>query len=264
MKKRQLVLAAAAASALTALAAVAGFADAQTAAVPQNTVAPTIVGAARDGETLTGEQGRWLGDEAFSFAYQWRRCNADGLTCTDIAGATKPLYTVATIDVNSRLRVRVTASSQSGSTVAQSAATAAVTQPTGAVRLADGRFSIPATSVNLPDRLVISALQFTPNLLRSRQPFTGRFRVADTRGYVVRDAIVLVTGVPLGWILAAQEAPTGQDGWARIQLQPTTRLPLVRGGSMVMFLRARKEGDDVLAGISTRRLVRVRTAAPGT
>jgi hypothetical protein len=47
-----------------------------------------------------------------------------------------------------------------------------------------------------------------------------------------------------------------------IQLQPTPRLRLVRGGSMVMFLRARKEGDSLLAGISTRRLVRVRTSAP--
>jgi hypothetical protein len=47
-----------------------------------------------------------------------------------------------------------------------------------------------------------------------------------------------------------------------VQLQPTTRLRLVRGGSMVMFLRARKDGDSILAGISSRRLVRVRTAQP--
>jgi hypothetical protein len=38
----------------------------------------------------------------------------------------------------------------------------------------------------------------------------------------------------------------------------------VRGGSMVMFIRARKEGDDLLTGISSRRLVRVRTAAPSS
>jgi hypothetical protein len=109
---------------------------------------------------------------------------------------------------------------------------------------------------------VLSGLQFTPTVLRSRQTFTGRFRVTDNRGYVVRDAIVLVTGVPLGWIFAAQEVKTNVDGHAEIQLQPTTRLRLVRGGSMVMFVRARKEGDDLLAGVSTRRLVRVRTARP--
>ena len=86
--------------------------------------------------------------------------------------------------------------------------------------------------------------------------------MTDTRGYVVRDAIVLVTGVPLGWINPSQEVTTNIDGYATIQLLPTTRLRLVRGGSMVMFIRARKQGDDLLAGISTRRLVRVRTAPP--
>ena len=78
----------------------------------------------------------------------------------------------------------------------------------------------------------------------------------------MRDAIVLVTGVPLGWIFASQEVKKNVDGYAEIQLQPTTRLRLVRGRSMVMLVRARKEGDDLLAGVSTRRLVRVWTAPP--
>ncbi len=151
-----------------------------------------------------------------------------------------------------------------GSVGEATAQTAVVVPPAGATRLQDGKTSIPASSVNLPDRLVLSGLQFTPTVLRSRQPFTGRFRVTDTRGYVVRDAIVLVTGVPLGWITPSQEVTTNVDGYATIQLLPTTRLRLVRGGSMVMFVRARKQGDDLLAGISTRRLVRVRTASPAT
>jgi hypothetical protein len=88
--------------------------------------------------------------------------------------------------------------------------------------------------------------------------------VTDTRGYVVRDATLLVTGVPLGWITQPQEVKTNVDGLVTMQLQPTTRLRLVRGGSMVMFLRARKEGDSLLAGISSRRLVRVRTARPSS
>jgi hypothetical protein len=196
-----------------------------------------------------------------TFAYRWQRC---GATCADIAGATGKIYRVATADVNSRLRVIVTARNGDGAASEATPQTAVVAQPTGAQRLPDGTTSIPATSVSLPDRLVISGLQFTPSVLRSRQPFTGRFRVTDTRGYVVRDALVLVTGLPLGWISPVQEVATGADGFATIQLLPTTRLRLVRSGSMVMFVRARKQGENVLAGVSTRRLVRLRTAAPTT
>jgi hypothetical protein len=263
MRKLQLVLAAGIASALTALAAVAGMAEAQPAVAPNNTEAPAVVGTAQDGQLLAARDGEWSGDNPMSFVYQWLRCPSTG-ACAGIAGATSKTYRVATADVNNRLRVRVTVRNTTGTDTATSPASAVVAQPTGAMRLQDGKFSIPATSVALPDRLVLSGLQFTPSVLRSRQPFTGRFRVTDTRGYVVRDALVLVTGVPLGWITAPQEVTTNVDGYATIQLQPTTRLRLVRGGSMVMFVRARKQGDDLLAGISTRRLVRVRTAAPTT
>ena len=263
MRKLQLVLVAGAASILTALASVAGFAEAQSAVPPSNTENPAVVGTAQDGELLIANDGEWAGTNPMTFTYQWQRCNTAG-TCADIANSTAKSYRVATADVGSRLRARVVARNADGSLAEATAQTAVVVPPAGATRLQDGKTSIPASSVSLPDRLVLSGLQFTPTVLRSRQPFTGRFRVTDTRGYVVRDAIVLVTGVPLGWITPSQEVTTNVDGYATIQLVPTTRLRLVRGGSMVMFVRARKQGDDLLAGISTRRLVRVRTAAPAT
>jgi hypothetical protein len=259
MRKVQLVLVAGLASALTALAAVAGLADA---APPTNSQAPTIAGAARDSQTLTADEGAWQGNEDFTISYQWQRCDASGASCSDLSGATAPTYTVQTADVNNRLRVRVTGTAASGSNSAVSQPTAQVTPPEGATRLSDGRFSIPVASVSLPHRLVISGVEFAPAVLRSRAPFTGRFRVTDTRGYVVRDATVLVTGVPLGWIVAPQEVTTNVDGLATLQLQPTRFLRLVRSGSMVMFIRARKQGDSLLAGVSSRRLVRVRTARP--
>lgn len=262
MRKLQLVAAAAAASVLTALAAVAGMAEAQAQIAPTNTTAPSISGTPRDGETLTANEGTWTGDEPMTFTYQWQRCDGNGLNCANLAGATARTYDVQTSDVNNRLRVIVTAKNVTGSTSANSQPTAAVAPPEGATRLADGRYSIPASSVRLPHRLVVSGVEFVPSVIRSRDPYTGRFRITDTRGYVVRDAIVLVTGVPLGWIQAPQEVRTNVDGLATIQIQPTTRLRLVRGGSMVKFIRARKEGDNLLAGVSSRRLVRVRTAKP--
>jgi hypothetical protein len=262
MRKVQLLLVAGAASALTALVTLVGMAGAEANVVPANTEAPAVVGTAQDGELVVAKDGEWSGTNPMSFTYQWLRCDGNGANCATIAGATAKTYRVATADVDHRLKVDVTARNVTGTARATSRGSAAVARPAGATRLADGRYSIPATSVQLPQRLVISGVEFAPRVLTSRQSFTGRFRVTDTRGYVVRDAVVLVTGVPLGWILQPQEAKTNVDGLLAVQLQPTTRLRLVRGGSMVMFLRARKDGDSILAGISSRRLVRVRTARP--
>jgi hypothetical protein len=239
---------------------VVAMAEAEPTVVPNNTEAPGVVGTAQDGELLAAKDGEWSGTDPMTFTYQWQACDGSGANCANITGATGKVYRVATSDIGKRLRVQVTARNSSGTDTAAAPASSPVVHPTGATRIADGRYSIPATSVKEPFRLVISGVEFVPSVLRSRQEFTGRFRVTDTRGYVVRDAIVLVTGVPLGWINAPQEIKTNVDGLATIQLQPTTRLRLVRGGSMVMFIRARKEGDSILAGISSRRLVRVRTA----
>jgi hypothetical protein len=259
----QFLLLAAVASAVTALATVAGLAQAGPAA-PDNTEAPAVVGTEQDGQFLAARDGEWAGTNPMTFTYQWERCNSAGASCADIGGATGKIYRAATADVGNRLRVQVTARNSAGSRTANSPASEAVARPTGAQRLSDGRYSIPVTSVNMPDRLVISGVEFSPTVLRSRAAFTGRFRVTDTRGYVVRDAIVLVTGVPLGWITQPQEVKTNAEGLVTMRLQPTRNLRLVRGGSMVMFIRARKEGENVLAGISSRRLVRVRTARPGS
>jgi hypothetical protein len=264
VRKLQLVLVAGLASALTAVAAVVTTTDAAPTVVPENTEPPMVVGTPQDGKLVAAKDGEWTGEDPTAFTYQWQSCDTAGATCANISGATAKIYRVATADVGKRLRVQVTAKNATGSTTATAQPTSAVVHPAGATRLADGRYSIPATSVEMPDRLIVSGVEFAPTVLRSRAPFTGRFRVTDTRGYVVRDATVLVTGVPLGWITQPAEVKTNVDGLVTLQLQPTTRLRLVRGGSMVMFIRARKEGDNLLAGISSRRLVRVRTARPSS
>jgi hypothetical protein len=262
MRRLQFLLTASLASGLTVLATFVGMAETSPAVVPNNTEAPAVVGTAQDGQLVAAKDGEWSGTNPMTFTYQWQRCNSAGASCVGISGATAKVYRVATADVGNRLRVQVTARNASGSRTATSQPTSAVDRPAGATRIADGRYSIPVTSVSMPDRLVVSGVEFRPTVLRSRQAFTGRFRVTDTRGYVVRDAIMLVTGVPLGWINAPPETKTNADGLATLQLQPTRFLRLVRSGSMVMFIRASKPGDSVLAGVSSRRLVRVRTARP--
>ncbi len=95
-------------------------------APPVNTVAPSIAGTARDGLTLTASAGTWTGTPTITFAYQWRRCNAAGAACADIAGATASTYTQVAADVGGTVRVVVTATNAGGSVPATSAATAVV------------------------------------------------------------------------------------------------------------------------------------------
>jgi hypothetical protein len=231
---------------------------------------PEVTGTARDGDTVTVSDGQWERGNSLTFAYQWQRCDAGGASCADIAGGNTKSYAVQTADVGKTLRAEVAATDADGSSQAVSAVTRDVVargadptvRPAGAIRLQDGTYSIPATSVNRPERLIISRVQFTPPVIRSRVPFTGRFKVTDTRGFAVRDALVYVIGLPYSRIGVVPEAKTDTNGWAQVQIMPTARLPLRNGYYLVLFIRARKEGDDLLAGVSTRRLAQLRTAAP--
>jgi hypothetical protein len=227
-------------------------------AAPANTAAPTISGTPQAGQTLTASNGTWSNNPT-SYAYQWQRCNSAGASCTNIPGETRNTRIVANDDVGSRLRVLVTATNPAGSATAS--ATSEVIQtglPAGAIRLSNGKISIPVTSVSLPERLIIDSVRFTPNPVRSRSPITVSFHVADTRGYVVRDALVFVRSVPLV-TSTPPETATRQDGWVTLQVTPKSSFPL-NGKAVQFFARARKPNEDVLAGVSTRRLVQVRTA----
>lgn len=261
------------ATAAVATASVVAAAAAAQASPPVVRALPTIVGVPVVGQTLRATNGEWAGARPMTFAFQWRRCGPFGANCVDIPGATARRYAVGAGDVGRTLRVRVTARNADGTASAVSRRTAVVRArgttpppppagPPGQVRLPDGKISIPVTSVASPQRLVISEISFSSNPVRSRQPFTARFRVTDTRGFVVRDALVFVLGVPYNRIRTPAEQPTATDGWATFTLEPTAQLPLRRGYYLVMFVRARKAGDSVLAGVSGRRLVQLRLAPP--
>ena len=87
---------------------------------------PTISGTARDGETLTADPGTWSGTAPIDYAYEWRRCDAGGDDCADIAGATAPSLELTDTDVGAPLRVRVTASNAAGQASAASGASGLV------------------------------------------------------------------------------------------------------------------------------------------
>jgi hypothetical protein len=92
---------------------------------PVNTGLPTSSGTAVQGQTLTAQPGAWSNNPT-NYAYQWRRCDATGSACTDIASATSASYVLTAADVGSTLRVAVTATNGGGSSSATSAQTAVV------------------------------------------------------------------------------------------------------------------------------------------
>jgi hypothetical protein len=205
---------------------------------PRNDRRPEISGKAEVGQTLTGSVGRWR-EGPTEFALQWRRCNSDGRGCASIVGATTSTYTIRSEDGGSRFRFQVTARNVVGTTTAESQPTAVVPRAPSGPAGGSGWFEPPA--------------------IRSRdETFVARFRVTDTRGFAVRDALVYVIGVPANRIPVEGERTTDVDGWATFTFRPLRGLPMVRGATLVLFVRARKPGENILAGVSTRRLVSVR------
>jgi hypothetical protein len=103
---------------------------------PVNTAPPSISGTAQDGQTLSATTGTWEGGSTISYSYQWQRCepeegggggadvafaggfvapfDSSGEGCTDIEGATSPSYTLQDEDVETAVRVVVTAQDADG------------------------------------------------------------------------------------------------------------------------------------------------------
>ena len=105
--------------------AFAGLAFARTQAPPANTAPPTITGTPTVGQTLTANNGTWTNSPT-AFQYQWRRCNAAGAACANIAGAIERTYTLGAADAGDTIRVAVTAFNADGAATATSAQTAVV------------------------------------------------------------------------------------------------------------------------------------------
>jgi hypothetical protein len=226
---------------------------------PVNTERPSISGTPTPGNRLQANRGSWDGDEPMTFGFRWLRCDAQGNGCNDIGGATNNEYVVQDADVGRTLRVRVTARNDAGTTSATSAQTVVVQQqppPTPPGQ------SVPASSVPKGERLIVSDVRFSPNPVRSRvDPITVQVRVKDTRGLIIREALVFMRSTPR--VTSGDRRATGTDGWVTFQLVPNANFPQPRNGFNVQFfVKAYRAGDPPLAGIAGYRLVQVRLARP--
>ena len=247
--------------ALLVLAAIAGRTEVGGAAPqvpPSNEAPPTISGTPQEGTTLTASEGRWAGTAPFTFTFQWRRCDADGGSCSNIGGGTERTYALKQPDVGNTIRVRVAARNSDGTATSTSVPTAVVRDapappPTGGC---NGNAPLQIAGISLPDRLQLDGQSINPSIVgRSTQSITLRFHVS-CKGKAVQGAIVYATAVPFNQFTLPAEQPTGADGWAQLTLTQLSGFPAANQQQLLtVFARARKGGEDPLGGISTRRLV---------
>jgi hypothetical protein len=121
---------------------------------------------------------------------------------------------------------------------------------------------VPVTSLKPnPDHLLISDIKFSPSPFGNPGgKLTVKVKVMlEGTNKAVSGALVYVTCIPYNWVNGqAPETATGADGWVTLTVKTTTKLP--HSGALVMQVRARAPGsseEDILGGISTRRLVQV-------
>jgi hypothetical protein len=261
MTRRQNLVALFAAGAVTVLV-VAGLSNAASQSAPVNTAEPKISGTAQVGSTLSTTNGSWTSSSTISFSYQWRRCNAQGAGCANIGGADNSTYLVRKADLGDTLRARVTAKNADGSTQATSNETAVVkaapTAPPPVVNgCPTGNGPIDVSKISQPARLLVDGQTADPSVItRSTGDVTVRFHVSACSGRSVAGALVYVTAVPFQQFSIPAETPSGADGWSTLTMHQDRSFPASpRQQLLAVFVRARKPGESLLGGISTRRLV---------
>jgi hypothetical protein len=225
-------------------------------AAPGNSAPPTISGTVQVGGTLTATTGTWSANPT-SFAYAWSRCDQTGGSCAAIGGATSQTYQLKQVDAGATLRVSVTATNSAGSTTATSVPTAVVPATVVNGCPATGTGTLQAGDLAPPARLELDRQALIPAVVTpSASTIQLRVRVTACSGRPVQGALVYATAVPYNQYTIPPEATSGSDGFATLTMTQLSGFPAARKQRLlVFFLRARKAGDPLAGGISTRLLV---------
>lgn len=255
-----------------AIGAVLGSVRVGSAAVksaPRNTAPPTLSGTAQVGSTLKSSKGEWEeagGGPISSYKYQWRRCDENGGSCSNISGADGSSYNLKAVDAGNTIRVRVTATNGDGSTSATSVPSAVVAKATTTTTPApkptsngcpSGTGPVNVSQLTSPVVLQIDGQSASPSPIpRTATNLQLRVHISACSGRSVAGALVQTTAVPFNQFSIPPEQPTGADGWATLNLSRQALFPASpKQQILVVFIRARKPGDPILAGIAGRRLV---------
>jgi predicted lipoprotein with Yx(FWY)xxD motif len=229
-------------------------------AVPKNKTAPTIVGTAEAGMTLSATRGTWTGNPG-SFNFAWSRCDTTGAACAGIPGATGKAYTVTQTDVGHTLRVTVTAHNSDGSDHATSAQTAIV-PPSGcpAGTSTPGSGTIQVADIAPPARLVVVGASVSPSVTRSTKTLRLHIVISACNGRSVQGAVVYAAAIPFNQFAGGQGTTDANGSVTLIEARQGGFPAATHQRLLAVFVRATKPGDSVLDGVSTRRVVAFRFA----
>ncbi len=238
-----------------------------TPSAPKNISLPTITGTPQEGKTLVGDRGTWSGNPT-GYNDFWVRCAKDGGSCSNISGANnKAGYLLKTVDVGNTIRFKVQARNAYGSTFASSVPTSVIASatappPPSATGCPAGSGPIQIADLKSPARLLIDAQQANPSVVSGgTQQLIVRYHVSACGGRSVQGALVYATALPYNQFSVPPERATDQTGFAQLDFQVRSAFPLSpKQGLLTIFARARKSGEDVLGGISSRRLFSLRVS----
>jgi hypothetical protein len=205
---------------------------------------PSISGAATPGQILTADPGHWDGTPTIGFAYQWRRCDAAGLTCADIPGQSNPTYVVDPgQDVGSTLRVTVTATNGGGSLLASSPVSAVVVSIHAVAAPIPAHPAVATASrcvVSLGSLRAIVARLAKQHLRLALDVNTGNVTLKAPRGHI-RSAIFSLDGNRLRTVRRPPFAVTLSPAGLKLGnhlLRATIRPPRGKARTLVLRLRA--------------------------
>ena len=225
---------------------------------PINQTEPTIAGTPQQDQVLTASNGTWTGTTPLTFTYQWNRCDKDGKNCSKLSTSTTDnTYTVVKADVGNTLTVTVTGTNSDGNDVATSKPTAVVTATPPATGCPSGTGTIQIADLTSPAHLEINPGSSTPGIITpGAQQITLSFKITACGGRPVQGALVYATAVPYNQYSIPPEPQTDSNGVANLVMNQLTGFPAsAKLAQLTVFVRARKNGEDVLGGISARRLV---------
>ena len=235
-------------------------------AVPVNTALPKVEYPPGIGNYLTPKPGTWSNSPT-SFTYQWLLCpssgggaNGSGCSATSPPDSTGSEVLMEKGDLGSTWRTRVTATNASGSAFAVSGATQPVTDLalniTGCP--GDEAAGIHINELLPAARLIIDRHFITPSVVtRTTQRITLRIEVVACDHQPVIGALVSATPTPFNQF-TGPEGVTNSEGMATLTLTRQRGFPATpHQRNLIVFVRARRAGEseDVLGGVSNRRLV---------